>query len=149
MKIGEICVRDVVYVEQEESLLTVADLMRHHHVGSVVIVRKVDEKLLPVGMLTDRDLVVEILAPNINPESLLAQDIMSYDLVTVNEEREMWDVASLMQSKGIRRVPVVDSKGFLVGIFCMDDILEIVTAELNGLVRLVNREQRNEAVSRV
>jgi CBS domain-containing protein len=148
MKIGDICIRDVVYVEEQESLLAVAELMRKHHVGSVLVVKKVGDRLLPVGILTDRDLVVEVIAPNVDPEKLLVQDVMSFNLVTAKEENEMWEVASLMQSKGIRRVPVVDNNGYLTGVFCMDDILEIVTAELSGLVKLVDREHRNEVVAR-
>ena len=149
MKVGDICVREVIYVEQQEPILTVAELMRQHHVGSVLVVTKKAHKLIPVGILTDRDLVVEIIAPNIDPTKLLAQDVMVYDLVVVNEIDEMWEVANLMQAKGIRRVPVVDHDGFLVGIFCMDDIMEIVTSELNGLIKLMEREKQNEIATRI
>ncbi len=148
MKVGEICIREVIYVEEWESLLTVAKLMREHHVGSVVVAKKHDDRLLPVGILTDRDLVVEVVAANVDPESLQAQEVMSFNLVTVDENRAMWEVAGLMQEKGIRRVPVIDNGGYLVGIFCMDDILEIVTAELNSLARLMHRERNKEELIR-
>ena len=148
MSVGEYCNREVVVVERTEPVSEAVQLMRKHHVGSVVVVRKNDDKLLPVGILTDRDLVVEVIAANVNPETLLAQDVMSFNLVSANEAQEMWQVAGLMQGKGIRRIPIVDRDGFLVGIFSMDDVLEIVTAELSSLARLADRERNNEALVR-
>lgn len=140
MKVGEVCNREVVIVDQGESVLEAAKLMRQYHVGDVVVVREGK----PVGILTDRDIVVELLAKEVDPGAVSIGEAMSYDLVTAPEEADLGETIERMRSKGVRRVPVVNRQGRLEGILAIDDYLELVTEELNGVVNLIKAEQRQE-----
>lgn len=145
MKVGEICNRDVVIVDRNDPISDAAKLMRQHHVGTVVVVEKRGEQCFPIGILTDRDLVVEVLANDVSPGTLLVGDVMTFDLMTAEEEEDLLEVIKHMRDKGIRRMPVVSKGGMLIGIITMDDLLDLIAEQLADLVVLVGREQKREA----
>lgn len=144
MKVGEVCNREVVIVERGETILEAAKLMRHYHIGDVVVVQ--DGK--PVGILTDRDIVVELLAKEVDLTTVTIGDAMSFNLVTAREEDDLSEAIVTMRNKGVRRIPVVDHRGRLAGILSTDDYLELVTEELEGMVNLIKTEQRQELQNR-
>jgi len=148
MTIGLICNRDTVIARPHESLHRVARLMREHHVGSVVIVKDGPGGVIPVGVLTDRDLVVEVLAMNLDPQSVNAGDIMSHELVTARENDGIWITIKRMRSQGIRRMPVVNDQGVLIGIINVDDLMELLAGEFNDLAKLSAREKEREITQR-
>jgi CBS domain-containing protein len=148
MTIGLICNRDVVIIRRDESIHQAAKLMREHHVGSVIVVEDTPLGVKPIGVLTDRDLVVEILAPQLQPEAVSIGDVMSFELVTAGEDDGIWVTLKRMRSQGIRRLPVINQVGVLVGILSMDDILELLVGELNDLVKLTGREREQEILKR-
>lgn len=148
MAIGEICNRDVVIVGRGESTLDAARLMRQHHVGDVLVVEERKGRKEPVGIVTDRDLVVEIMAPGLDPAAITVGDIMGPDLVTVRESTGVFEAIQYMRTKGVRRLPVVDAHNGLVGILALDDLLELLSEELLALAKLVRLEQQKEAGSR-
>lgn len=148
MSVGQICNRDTVIVRKEDAIVEAAKLLREFHVGSVVVVEDVAGGVKPVGILTDRDLVVEILAAELDPATVSVGDIMSYELCTVGEEDGLWDVLQKMQSKGVRRVPVVNAEGLLAGILTSDDLLELLASELGQLVKVIGRERQREQSTR-
>ena len=106
MNIGEICTRSVVTCGRNASALVLAQLMRDHHVGDVIVVEEHDGKSTPVGIVTDRDLVVEVVAKSVNPDPLRAGDLVTNDLVTAFECELVYDAIWHMRSKRIRRLPV-------------------------------------------
>ena len=148
MSVGEICNRETVVIQESASILETAELMRSHHVGSVVVVENESAPPRPVGIITDRDLVVEVLAAKVDFERVTVGDVMSFELMTALESDGIWDTIHRMRTKGVRRVPVVDTQGALVGILSMDDFLDFLVDELSDLVRLVKREQKSELDSR-
>lgn len=148
MPIGEICNREVVIVQAGKSALEAAQLMRQHHVGDVVVVEERGGLRVPVGIVTDRDLVVEIMAPGLDPEVITVGDIMTSELATVAENIGVFEAIQYMHTRGVRRLPVVDGKGGLVGILTLDDLLELLAEELSAFSRLVKREQKKEMTSR-
>jgi len=148
MSIGEFCNRDVVIVHKGENALEAAKLMRQHHVGDVVVVTDKDDRKVPVGILTDRDIVIELVAGQVAPESVSVGDVMSNLLLTVNETNELLDTIEQMRGKGVRRAPVVGKEGELVGILTLDDMLDVLAEALNDLVLLTGREQRRERETR-
>lgn len=148
MAIGEICNREVIIVRRDESALEAAKLMRQHHVGDVLVVDERNGRKEPVGIVTDRDLVVEIVAPGLDPEAITVGDIMGLDLVTVKEESGVFEAIQYMRAKGVRRLPVVDAHNGLVGILTLDDLLELLSEEMLALAKLVGLEQQKEARSR-
>jgi len=148
MAIGDICTRETVFTTKDSTIGAAARLMREHHVGDLVVVEEKNGRRIPVGILTDRDLVVEILAKEVDMNSLTVGDLMIEDLVTAREGDGLYETIQRMRAKGVRRVPVVDTHGSLVGIVSVDDLLDLLADELTALARLVSREQARERTRR-
>lgn len=148
MPIAEICSRGVIIASPADSLRTVAELMRQHHVGSVVVTRNTDGLVYPVGIITDRDIVLALVAKDVSPDVVNAGDVMSEPLETADENDEVWQVLERMRKSGVRRLPVVGVRGELVGIVSADDLLELVAEEVVSLARVIGREQRQEVTRR-
>ena len=144
MAIGEICNREVAFAERETTINAAAKLMRHYHVGSLVIVDDLSGKRVPVGIVTDRDLVVEVEAMDLDPKVITVGDILTNELITVPESQGVLETMEVMRFKGVRRLPVVDSEGRLAGIVTIDDLLEVLAEELTDLTRIVSKEQARE-----
>ena len=148
MKIGEICTRIVTFATKNMPLVDAAKLMRQHHVGSLIVVEEESRGRVPVGLLTDRDIVVEVLAPGLDYKNLSVGEIMSSQLVTARESDDMLGVLRLMRKKGIRRMPVVTESGTLAGIVTLDDLLEILAEQMDDLVDAIAGEQAKEVKGR-
>jgi len=148
MAIGEICNREVVYVNRDVTVHAACKLMRHYHVGSLVVVDQIDGKRVPTGILTDRDIVVEIDATDLDPKVITVGDIMLPELVTVAENQGVLETIGIMRFKGVRRVPIVDAENRLIGIVTIDDLLEVLAEELTDIARIVSREQSHERQAR-
>jgi CBS domain-containing protein len=148
MSVGQFCNRETVIVRKQDSIVEAAKLMRQHHVGSVIVVEDQAELPKPVGIVTDRDLVLEVLAAEIDPERVTIGDLTSYQLVTANEDDGLWDTIGHMRATGVRRMPVVDHQGQLVGIIAIDDLLEILATELHELTKVIGREYLREEKTR-
>lgn len=144
MAIGEICNREVIIVEQEDSVLVAAQLMRHNHVGNVVVVEQRNGRTLPIGIVTDRDIVLEIVAPELKSDVMTVGDIMVQELGSVRESSGVYEAIQHMRTLSVRRLPVVDEEGALVGIVTLDDLLMLLADELHALARMVEREQQRE-----
>jgi CBS domain-containing protein len=148
MSVGQYCNRHVITTDRATEIREIARMMRHHHVGTVVVVERRGDKDYPVGIITDRDLVVEVLAQNLSPETLTVGDVMSSSLVTAREDDNFWRMLDRMSAKGIRRLPVVDDEGALVGILTVDDVLTALAVGLSDVTRLVQREIARETQQR-
>jgi CBS domain-containing protein len=149
MYVGEACKREVVIIGREGSIREAARLMREHHVGDLVVVEERDHERHPVGILTDRDIVIEILSQDIDLDSVDIGDAMSFDLLTAREDDDFHATIKRMRSKGVRRIPVVDRKGVLLGILAMDDLIEMFAEQLGDLAALITKEQMREREIRV
>jgi CBS domain-containing protein len=148
MNAGELCNRDVVTATTDMTILDAARLMRDQHVGCLVVIATKDDRIEPVGMLTDRDIVIEVIAEGIDINQVTVGDIMSYAVLKVPEDESIFDTAQRMRARGVRRVPVVSNTCSLVGILAFDDILEMLSEELSILSRLTSREAEQEAKKR-
>lgn len=148
MPVGEICNRDVVILQREATILDAAHLMRQHHVGDVLVVEERDGARIPVGIVTDRDLVVEIMATGLDPTVITVGDIMVPELVTVKESAGIFETVQYMRSKAVRRLPIVDENGMLTGILALDDLLELLSEELLAIVKLVRVQRQKETKQR-
>jgi CBS domain-containing protein len=148
MPIGEICSREVVFVRRDESIVQAAQLMREHHVGDVIVVDEHDGVRMPAGILTDRDIVVEIIAKGVDPGAVSVADAMSAEVTTVRESDGIYETIEHMREKGVRRLPVVNTKGALVGLVSLDDLLDLLGDEIGSLAKLVSREQKHERAHR-
>lgn len=148
MSVGQFCNREVIVARRNDPVPELARLMREYHVGDLVVVESIDAPV-PVGIVTDRDLVVEVLAVGVDPDSLTAGDIMSLELIAARESDSLLDTLKRMRARGVRRVPVVDDQyGRLVGIITVDDVLEVLADELSAMARIPHREREQEEGAR-
>ena len=144
MNAGELCKRQVVIAYRDTPLVEAAQLMREHHVGSlVVIVDRISERV-PVGLITDRDIVVAIVAKGLDERTLTAGEVMTRELVAVREEDGISEVLRVMREKGVRRVVVLTRSGALAGIVAIDDVLELVAEQMDAFVRTLHSEHVRE-----
>ncbi len=148
MRIAEICTSQTVHCQRELTVQQAALLMRNNHVGDLVVVEQPNGERVPVGIVTDRDIVVSVIALGLDPASLLVGDIMSAELMTATEDEDVYETIDRMRFKGIRRVPVVNSLGGLCGIVSIDDLVEFLAEEMGELSRISSRQMANEKQSR-
>jgi len=149
MPIGEFCNREVVFATRETSIPEAAQLMRKFHVGDLVVVDEIDSKRVPVGIVTDRDIVIEIVSQSLDFNEFSVGDIMSPQLISVQEKEGVFETIRLMRAKGIRRIPVVNQEGGLEGIVSADDILDLLAEEMTELAKVVPREQEREVKTKI
>jgi CBS domain-containing protein len=145
MNAGEICNREVVVAYRDTSLSEAAHLMREHHVGSLIVVIDRVKERVPVGILTDRDIVVAVVAKELDARTLKVGEVMSSGVFAVREQDGLAEVLRAMREHGVRRVPVVTPSGALAGILTIDDLLELVADELGDFVRTISRERVRES----
>jgi len=148
MTIGRICNREVVSAARDTTVQAAAKLMRHFHVGTVVVVDIGDDSRVPVGIVTDRDIVIEVCAVDLNQNVITLGDIMAPELVTVREDEGLLQTVEIMRYKGVRRLPVVDKNGSLSGIVSIDDLFETLTEQMAEMARILGREREHEVENR-
>lgn len=148
MTIGAICNGEVITVRRDATVLHAAVLMRQYHVGDVVVIEDHKGKSVPIGLVTDRDIVIELVATELDCKVITAGDIMATNLTVIKESAGVFEAIQLMTTKGVRRLPVVDDSGGLIGIITLDDLLLLLAKEFGALTKLVSREQKNEATKR-
>jgi CBS domain-containing protein len=127
---------DVVVAAPTDSVGDLADSMNDERVGSVIVVE--DER--PVGVVTDRDLALKVLRQGRDPAETTAQEIMTEEVITVDEDAGIFDVISRMAEDGVRRIPAVDDAGALAGIVTFDDFIVLLGRELKHLGDVVEAE---------
>ena len=150
MTLGSICKRNVVVAPRNEMVVDAARRMRMLHVGTVIIVEERQGKQVPVGILTDRDIVLSIVASDAEHLPFLSvADAMSDNILTAYEDTSLADGLRLMQERGVRRLPVVDHTRALVGIVTADDVIRYLADELGQLAKLINHEEQVERRYRV
>jgi len=127
--LGRICTKPVVTASTQMSVSQAADAMRKQNVGALVVVNA----RRPVGMLTDRDIVVEVLARGLDPESTRIGDVMHKKPVTIREDLGVFDAIKTFAKTGVRRLPVVGRTGLLVGVITLDDLFVLLGNELGHM----------------
>lgn len=145
MTVGDICKRNVVVAPKSEMIIDAAKRMRTSHVGDLVVVEPRNGRHMPIGIITDRDIVMSVVAGDPqHMHCLLVSDVMNTDLITAQEQDTIETGLQKMHEHGVRRLPIVDGAGALVGILTLDDVLQYLTAQQNELVALVAKEQQHE-----
>jgi CBS domain-containing protein len=139
--------RNPVYCLPGDTPEKAAQMMKEEDVGSILVVEDEGTRRL-VGIVTDRDLVMQVMALEADPATITAGELMSGPLTTAGEANTVYETAELMRLKGVRRVPVVNEHGGLVGIVALDDLLKIIGEELTLLGRVFAREEMQEHQSR-
>ena len=146
MSVGSICQRDVVSIRPDEDLVDAARLMRERHVGYLVVVEPAAQGSgdRVVGVVTDRDIVVTVVAREVDPHSLAVGDVMTRELLVAEESASIEATLRHMRELGVRRVPVVNDRGNLTGVMSVDDALDAVADQLNSIAGSIRNELRIE-----
>lgn len=144
MRVGDYCKHGVVTVDPETDCAGIARLMRDEHVGFLVVMRKGDPNRKPLGVVTDRDLVLQVCARDVDMHCVTAADVMSRDPLIARENDDMNDLMQAIRIAGFRRVPVVNDNGALTGIIAMDDAIDVVAGLLCDISGSIRNEQRQE-----
>jgi CBS domain-containing protein len=148
MAIAEICSREVVFVTRNDSCADAARLMREHHVGALVVIAQDAVPRIPVSMITDRDLAVGVMALGLDPEKTLVETVMRPDVALLRESEGVGRAIALMREQGVRRLPVIDASGALVGVLAADDLIDLFAEELSGLAAMIGAGPRRERKER-
>jgi CBS domain-containing protein len=146
MSLERICNKDVVTISPEATVLEAARQMHSKHIGCLVVI---DDSSRPLGILTDRDIVLKVVAGEKTAAETAVKEIMSTNPTMVNVNYDVLDAVRLMHNRGVRRLPVVDEHRHLLGITTMDDVLMVFSAELRDMAGAVQKEFGLEAAAPV
>jgi CBS domain-containing protein len=146
MNVGDVCQSEVVTIPPSAGLSAAARVMRQEHVGYLVVVEPMAEEgqRRVVGVLTDRDIVIAVVAREADPRTLTVGDVMTRDPLFVNERSPLETTLGLMQEVGVRRVPVLGSSGALAGVLALDDALKVIALQLEKIAGCIGSEQKVE-----
>ena len=144
MTLKTICNREVLIAQKYDTLVEAAKLMREYQVGSIVVVEEQNGLRYPVGLITDRDLVIEVIAKEVDINSVTLGDVMYRDIILGKENDDVNETIKIMRQKGIRRLPVVDDNGALVGIVTLDDLIDLIAEQLKDIAALIGKQQNVE-----
>jgi predicted transcriptional regulator len=145
MQVKDCCSSAVVVAQRGTGVVEAARLMRNHHVGVLVVVAEGNKGQVPVGMVTDRDLVVEVMADGVPASDVAVGDVMSTELAVARLDEDLLAAMSRMRVQGVRRVPVVDSEGVLKGILSVDDALAFLADAVGDVPQIVRNQRDYEA----
>ena len=148
MLLKEACTAGVVCCGTQTTALQAASLMRHNHVGDLVVLDDPQDEKIPLGIVTDRDIVVEVLGNELDPATTTVGSLMRKPVVIAHESEDTTEVLQRMRTHGVRRLPVVAHKGEIVGIITLDDLLRLIVADARALLDIMNKEQVNEQHAR-
>lgn len=148
MLMKDICTTDVVCCAPGMRVVDAAQLMRERHVGNIVVVPDPRDERTPIGILTDRDIVVEVIAQGRDPGATRVEAVMRKPVVIAGEAEDASEVLARMRAHGVRRLPVVAADGTLAGIVSLDDLLGVVVEDVTALLQVVTSEQKRERHTR-
>ncbi len=143
MSLERICSKNVVTISPDATVFEAAKLMQSKHVGCLVVI----DDSRPTGILTDRDIVLKLIAREHKPAEIAVKEIMTSNPTMVNVNYDVLDAVRLMRGRGVRRLPVVDEHRHLLGIVTMDDVLTAFGAEVGDLAGTVQKEFGLEAAA--
>jgi CBS domain-containing protein len=144
MRVGDYCKQGAVTVTANADILDAASLMRTEHVGFLVVLEPEAGSRKPVGVLTDRDIVVQVTALGVDPRTVTVADIMSRKPLIATVADDVNEAVQGMRIAGVRRMPVVTRDGAVTGVIAMDDVLEVVAGLVCDMCGTVRSEQRQE-----
>ena len=147
MQLKDICILDVACCTRETTIIAAARMMRQLHTGDLIVIDDSDERI-PAGIITDRDIVVEVLGQGRDPTKTTVADVMTTQLVIASDSEEVSQALERMRTHGVRRVPVVGEGGRVVGIVTLDDMLKLHAEQASALLDIIVKEQNHEGRAR-
>jgi len=137
MNTGSVCTRRVVSIDSRGTLAEAASLMRERHVGALVVTAQASDGLQVRGIVTDRDLVIDVLARGLDASAVRIGELVSGEVVSVPEEAELGSAIAAMQETGVRRVLVTNAAQQLIGIVSLDDVINVFAGQMAGLASVI------------
>ena len=147
MKISELCSRNVISIPASASVVEAARLMCEHSVGAVIVTAAPADRPIPVGILTDRDIVCAQLDRTVDLAHMRTADVMAADPLVLNEEDPVDEAIRRMRARAVRRAPVIGRSGELTGVISFDDLLAHLAASLARLAQITDQARRRHGVS--
>jgi CBS domain-containing protein len=144
MLLREFCTTDVAFCSRDTTVLEAAQLMRQKHIGDLVVVDDPKDECTPVGLITDRDIVVKVIGNELSASQTTVGQIMRIPLVTASEAEDSSIAIARMRHHGVRRLPITGKHGRLCGIVTLDDLLRRLRSEVDALIDIVTKEQDQE-----
>lgn len=123
----------VATAREDQTVREAARLMQERNVGCIVITRE-DR---PIGILTDRDIALRVVAEGKDPDTFKVKEVMTTNLITARDSIGVWELVELMREHAIRRMPIVSGEGKLAGIVTLDDLFELFAEEMFGLGQVI------------
>jgi CBS domain-containing protein len=148
MSVSALCNHNVATIERDAGVVEAAARMRAEHVGDLIVVEQRGTKRVPVGILTDRDVVVAVVAKRVPPDDVTVGDAMSAEPLTVNKDNGIEHALREMRRAGVRRAPVVDERGELVGVLSIDDVIDHLAVQLGHIADIIRLGQQTETDTR-
>ena len=148
MLLKEICTPEVIQCPPETSVLAAARLMRERHVGDLVVIDPGEDGQTPIGVVTDRDIVIEVLAAELDPAKVTVRAIMRTPVVVAHGSEDLAQAIERMSAHGVRRIPVMDEEERLLGIITLDDLLKQLASAATAIVDIISRERNHEQRTR-
>ncbi len=139
MSIHKICTAKVITAVKSMPIQEAAMLMKKNNIGDIVVIEsKTNNK--PIGILTDRDIAMKIVADGVDAKTICVGDVMSSDLLVLKKHQGINEAIEMICAKGVRRAPIVDDNDKICGIAAVDDLLILVSDELSSLAKLVRKQ---------
>ena len=148
MRVADVCVPMMVHIEPSASIRDAARLMRERHAGAVVVVDKRDNRCIPTGIITDRDIAISVVAAGVDLDAVTVSDVMSHPVATCTADQDIFEAIQTMRSRGVRRLPVLNEDGNFTAFIAADDVYDALVKELRGLGEVFVREQAREIETR-
>lgn len=144
MPVSSVCNYNVATIRRDADVVEAAERMRSQHVGDLIVVEERAGGRVPVGIITDRDIVVAVVAKRAPPATVTVGDAMSVALLTVNKDNGIEHALREMRRAGVRRAPVVDESDLLVGVLSIDDVIDHLAVQLGHIADIIRMGQQAE-----
>ena len=148
MNVGLVSNPNVATVAADCDVVDAAVLMREEHVGDLIVVERRGNAQVPIGILTDRDIVVGVIAKRVSPDNLTVGDAMTRNVLTIRDDASLEFALREMRRYGVRRAPVVQANGDLIGVIALDDLIQHLAVQLSRLADVIRLEQDAELRAR-
>ncbi len=142
--LGQICIKPVMTAAVDSTVQEASRLMRVNNIGALVVVNSGGK---PEGFLTDRDIVVDVVAQGKDAAKIQVGQVMRKNVAVIGEDKGILDATRILAEKGVRRLPVVSREGKLVGIIALDDLLMLLGSEMGHVASALSRELRRAPIS--
>lgn len=148
MTVDSICTRKVITVDRDIDITAAAGVMRDNHIGYLIVTNARSGGGAPIGVITDRDIVIKVTAKDVDPHTVTVGDVMTPEPLTAADDDGISETLHRMRRLGVRRVPVVGPRGYVSGVLSIDDVVDHLVAQLSDVAGSIRNEEKFELTLR-